>query len=159
MNMETNKIFAALLVAGIIGMGAGFISKTLVPSSDAQAETMHQTEATIKTATTEATPVMAVVDGGKVFNKCKSCHTVNQGGKNLIGPNLHGVVDKARASNSTFAYSSAMKASGGKWTEKDLDGFLANPRKYISGNKMTFAGLKKPEERAAVIKWLKEQAK
>ena len=93
--------------------------------------------------------------GAKVFKKCKACHTAAKGGKNRVGPNLWDIVGKAKAGIAGFRYSGALKGLGGKWTYKDLDGFLADPKGFAKGTKMGFAGLKKPKDRAQVILYLR----
>lgn len=94
--------------------------------------------------------------GEKVFNQCKACHTV-EAGKNRVGPSLHGVVGRKAASVEGFKYSDAMKNSGLTWTPENLDKYLASPKGDVPGNKMAFAGLKKPEDRANVIAYLSQQ--
>lgn len=90
--------------------------------------------------------------GEKVFGKCKACHKVN--GSNGVGPHLDGVVDRPLASVDGFNYSDAFKTHGGAWDLATLDAYLTNPKEYIPGNKMAFAGLKKPEDRNDVIAYL-----
>ncbi len=92
--------------------------------------------------------------GEKVFKKCISCHSV-AAGENKIGPSLFGIVDRPVASVDGFKYSDAMKAKGGAWTAEALDTYLANPRQTVPGTSMSFMGLKKPEERAALIDYLR----
>jgi len=101
---------------------------------------------------------MDAAKGAKVFNKCKSCHTVNSGGKNGTGPNLHNILGAAAGAKAGFSYSGAMSGSGVKWGFEELDGFLTKPSKYIKGTKMSFIGLKKPADRAAVIEYLRQSA-
>ncbi len=99
--------------------------------------------------------------GKKVFRKCKACHFVDKE-KNKVGPYLKGVVGRKAASVEGFKYSKAMQekaAEGLVWTEENLDKYLAAPKKFIPGNKMAFAGLKKAEDRANVIAYLKSMAK
>lgn len=98
-----------------------------------------------------------VAAGEQVFKKCVSCHTIDAGGANGIGPNLHGTVGKAVASHAGFAFSDALKGHGGSWDWKNLDAWLHNPKKFAPGTKMTFAGLSKAEDRANLIAYLNTQ--
>lgn len=85
---------------------------------------------------------------------CTSCHDLTSGGPNRIGPNLWGVVGRDVAGHAGYAYSPALKGHGGTWSYRDLFEFLASPARDIPGTKMSFAGLRKPEDRAAVIRYL-----
>lgn len=94
--------------------------------------------------------------GAKVAGKCKACHTFDQGGANRVGPNLWGVYNANIMVAAGFGYSSAFQDKADLvWNDEALNGYLKSPRKYIPGNKMAFAGLKKPEDRANLIEWLK----
>lgn len=95
------------------------------------------------------------VKGQKVFKKCKACHTVNSGGKNLVGPNLFGIVDQEAGKKEGYKYSKAMLASGLTWDEATLDTYLTKPRALVKKTKMTFVGLKKEKHRVNVIAYLK----
>ena len=95
--------------------------------------------------------------GEKVFNKCKACHMMGDGAKNRVGPVLTGIIDEPIASTADFKYSDAFlakKDEGYVWTVEELNLYLEKPRDHIKGNKMAFAGLKKPEDRADVIAYL-----
>jgi cytochrome c len=99
-----------------------------------------------------------VAKGEAIFAKCKSCHTIEAGGPNGLGPNLHGVVgEPIGTGHAGYAFSDAVKSHGGKWDWHSLDEWLHNPKKFAPGTKMTFAGLGKPEDRANLIAFLNSQ--
>ena len=93
--------------------------------------------------------------GQAAAKKCEACHTFAKGGPNRVGPNLWGVVDRAKSSEAGFNYSAAMKGKGGKWTFDELNKFLANPRGFVAGNAMSFAGMTRDSERADLIGYLR----
>ncbi len=95
--------------------------------------------------------------GEKVFGKCKACHSAEKGGPNKVGPHLWDVIGRAKASVQDFSYSAALKGLSGNWTYEDLDAYLTNPKAVAPGTKMSFAGLSKPQDRAAVIAYLRAQ--
>ena len=104
-----------------------------------------------------STGAVAEEPGETVFKKnCAVCHTLDAG-KNKIGPSLAGVVGRKAGGVPGFAYSAANKNSGDTWDEQTLDTYLTDPRKFMPGTKMVFAGLKNPEDRKALIEYLKEQ--
>lgn len=92
--------------------------------------------------------------GKSKMQLCMSCHSFDQGGRDGIGPNLWGIVGRTIAARPDFAYSSAMAAQQGSWTHERLFDYLASPARALPGTKMSFAGLRRPEDRAAVIKYL-----
>ena len=95
-----------------------------------------------------------VAKGEKVFKKCKACHVVDKE-KNKTGPHLVGLFGREAGSVKSFKrYSKAIKGSGIVWTAETLDGYLENPKKYLKGGKMAFAGLKKEKDRQNVIAYL-----
>jgi cytochrome c len=96
----------------------------------------------------------SIADGEAVFKKCASCHDVTKGGPNKVGPNLYGIVGASFAHMDGFAYSAGMAEHGSNWGFAELNEFLFKPRDYISGTKMSFAGLSKASDRANVIAYL-----
>ena len=109
-----------------------------------------------------AGPALADCDAGegeKVFKKCKTCHQVGDGAKSRLGPVLNGIVGATYGSVEGFSYSKAFearKADGAVWSEEELDAFLAKPKDHVPGTKMSFAGLRKDDDRANVICYLKQ---
>src|SRR5262249_6391298 len=95
-----------------------------------------------------------VEKGRQTAQVCMSCHTFDQGGQDRVGPPLWGVVGRDVHASKTFSYSSAFAAQMGNWTYERLDSWLANPAKVVPGTKMSFAGLRKDQDRANVIAYL-----
>jgi cytochrome c len=97
--------------------------------------------------------------GEATFKKCAACHTIDKGGANGIGPNLYGIVGGPHDHAAGFAYSDALLAFKGKpWTFDELNAWLKSPKTYANGTKMAFAGIAKPEDRAAVIAYLNSKS-
>jgi cytochrome c len=96
--------------------------------------------------------------GEKVFKKCKACHAL-EAGKKKIGPSLNGVFGRTAGAVEGYKYSGAMTGSGIVWDETTMDAFLAKPKEYVPKTKMTFAGLRKEEDRANLIAYLMEATK
>ncbi len=104
-----------------------------------------------------STPALAAGDadaGKKVYNKCKACHALEEG-KNKVGPSLFGVMGKKAASVQGFKYSKALKDSGLTWDDATLAKYLAKPKELVPGTRMAFAGLKKDDDIANVIAYIK----
>lgn len=102
----------------------------------------------------------ANVEAGKaIFMKqCFTCHTIDKGGANKVGPNQWDIVGRKKASHEGFSYSSALQAKGGEWTYEDIDHMIFKPQAYVKGTKMAFAGLAKEQDRADVIAYLRTMA-
>jgi len=97
-------------------------------------------------------------NGRRQFGLCRSCHTVAEGGPNLTGPNLHGVFGRTAGTVEGYRYSEALQTAGFTWDAERLDAWLANPRTYLPGNRMTFAGLSDPKKRLDLIAFLKVES-
>ncbi len=97
--------------------------------------------------------------GKKLWKKCKACHTTDAGGKNKIGPNLHGIFGKKAGSVEGYKYSAALKDSGITWDDATMDTWLKKPKEMVKGTKMVFPGFKKESQRQDMIAYLKEATK
>tara|TARA_B100000700_G_C14943654_1_gene808038 strand:+ start:894 stop:1421 length:528 start_codon:yes stop_codon:yes gene_type:complete len=95
-------------------------------------------------------------DGEKTFKKCAACHSVNKGGANKIGPALYNVIGRKAGSLTDYKYSKGMVAYAKEWTPQEMDGFLENPKGWVKGTKMAYAGIKDSKERAALILFLNQ---
>ena len=95
--------------------------------------------------------------GAILYKRCRSCHTLDQGGRNRVGPNLWNIFGRSAGARDDFNYSAAMAGSDIVWTDETMSAYLENPSAYIPGNRMSFAGLRKDEDRAAVILYLRSK--
>jgi len=168
MNIELNKIAAAglstLLVVMALNMGAGIVfsaKKPAVPGYDLPSLEPAAAAGGGAPAAAADEPVavrLAKADparGEKAVGACKACHTFEKGGANKVGPHLYDVYARNKGSVDGFGYSAAMKSkSAEKWEAEQLDGFLKNPKQYLPGTTMAFAGLGRPDQRADVIAYL-----
>lgn len=163
-SFELNKILGAVLgtclVVLALNIGAGALFAPKVPTKPGFAIAVAKPESGAPAAKEPEVPLpvllaKANVEKGKSTAKqCQSCHTFAKGEPNRVGPNLYNIVDEPRGEGRGFNFSQAMKSKGGKWTFEELNKFLKDPRGYISGTAMTFAGIKNDQQRADVIAFL-----
>ncbi|MDC0886705.1 cytochrome c family protein [Altererythrobacter sp.] len=163
---NNNTIFGWILFSGIVALGLSILSGKYFHADNPEApETAgYFIEGAEEGAggAAEMTMAQAVnmegVDasaGEKVFAKCTACHTVNQGGANGIGPNLYGIMGQPIGKHAPgFAYSDALSGKGGVWDWESMNAWLKSPRAFANGTKMSFAGLSKIEDRAAVALYM-----
>lgn len=170
-NLELNKIAAAVLVAGLIAMVTGKVTDGLYHPEyspkkrgyviEGAEEADAGTGAPAEEQAVQIANFMAAADAAKgegLIKPCATCHTFDKGGANKVGPNLYGILGNKVAHAEGFAYSKAMAGHGGGWDYQNLSEFLTKPAKYIPGTKMAFAGIKKPEDRANVIAFLRSKS-
>lgn len=168
-SFELNKIIGAILGTLLFVMGVGFLAEGIyhpvegrspgyaLPEPEAGAE---GGEAVAEAPAVPLGVLLAsanVEQGQTAVRKCASCHNFEQGAGNKQGPELYGVVGRTIGSHEGFAYSEAMlthQAAGDTWTYEALDHFLAAPKAFVPGTKMSFAGVKSPEERANILAYL-----
>ncbi|MEM1306106.1 MAG: cytochrome c family protein [Pseudomonadota bacterium] len=171
-SMEFNKIAGAVLAALLLIFGGSVLIQELThhkeleqPGYDlAQFVTMPD-PAAVAPAEEEAKPIFEVVQpllasasveaGQRVFNACKACHSVNEGGANKIGPNLWNIVGRDIGADDSFKYSNAMAGKEGDWSFEALAGFLHKPKTWLPGTAMGYAGIRKPEDVASMLAYLR----
>lgn len=170
-SFEINKIVAAVLLVALLVIGIGKLSNVIFyvekPEKPGyavevqQASTSTTATATVEDKKVDIAALMALGDvnaGEKIFKKCAACHSINQGGANKIGPALYNVVGRKIGGVADYKYSKAFVEYGKEWNFEELNGFLIKPSKWIKGTKMAYAGLRKEEDRASIIKYLNQNS-
>lgn len=170
--IEINNIAKSIFLAGIIAMAAGLISEGLFSGGEEhgkEAKRGYVIEGAEETASAAGAPAAAeqavdiapflakadIAAGEAQLKKCTACHTFDKGGKNGVGPNQYGLVGARLAHADGYAYSDALKAKHSEtWDFQHLSDFLTNPKKTLPGNKMAFAGIKNPQDRANLIAYI-----
>ena len=166
-----NKIIVSIVLAIILVLGINKITDAIFYIEKPEKSAYQVAEVTTVASTTsdeesstnsESGNIMDLfastnaAEGAKIFKKCAACHSITEGGANKIGPALWGVLGRPAASVPGYKYSKAMAAHGKNWSFEEMNGFLTKPKDWIKGTKMSFAGLKKAEDRAAVILYMNE---
>jgi len=168
-----NKIIVSIVLAIIFVLVVNKVTDVIfyVEKPEKSAYQVASVTSTASTTTTEKSSVISesgdimalfastsAADGAKVFKKCAACHSIAEGGANKIGPALWGVLGRKAGSISDYKYSKAMAAYGKNWSFEEMNGFLIKPKDWIKGTKMSFAGLKKANDRAAIILYMNENS-
>ena len=168
-NLEKNKIFAAVLIALLLALVTCLVADFLVQPEQLsknvyvievpEGGASGSAPVVIEEESIEDLMATASVEKGKeVARKCVQCHSFEENGPHRIGPRLWGIFGKDQASHSDYPYSAAAKKKEGNWDLLALDAFLKKPKDYMPGTKMSFAGLRKPEDIADVMLYLKENS-
>ena len=164
-SFEINKIITAILVTILVVFGIGKISDVIFDKDDKNivAYKVEAPEGSAVQVSAESSVDISVLlamgdiaHGEKQFKKCKACHSIKQDGGNKIGPKLWNVMFRPVGAISDYKYSQALTSYGKEWTWEEMNGFLIKPSKWISGNKMGFAGLKNEKDRASILLYLNQ---
>lgn len=161
MTDRLNTIFGWLLFAGVVALLLRFVVGFAIPETERPEQLGYVIEGVAAEGAAEGPPLAALLAQGDaaageaIFAKCMACHTVTQGGANGIGPNLFGVMGQPIGQHvAGFEYSEALSGHGGDWDFENMSAWLASPRAFANGTKMSFAGLGDAQERANVILYL-----
>ena len=172
-SVEINKIIAAVLLTALIIIGLGKFTDILFhvekPKESAykieglemaatQTSSNSETKVEEKINIKELLALGDAAHGEKVFKRCSACHMIVSGGKNMIGPNLWGVIGRTAGSVTDYKYSKAMVEYNKEWTFEEMNAYLIKPQAYIKGTKMAFAGLRKEKDRASVILYMNSKS-
>ena len=166
-SFEISKIITSIILTIIVVLGISKISDLIFDKNENdvvayKVEAPEGSEIKKKEASNvDISALLALGDlahGEKVFKKCAACHSIKKDGGNKIGPKLYNAVGRATAAVDGYKYSKALATYNKTWTFEELNGFFLKPAKWIKGNKMGFAGLKKEEDRASVILYLNENS-
>ncbi|MFT8244045.1 c-type cytochrome [Roseomonas sp. BN140053] len=171
MSLEANKAFAAVLTAGIVFMVSGFISSVVVRPERLEQSAIQVGDAPPPTEAAAAAPftvepiapllAAANADNGRTLaqRQCGACHVFENNGRNGVGPNLYGIVNRLHANIEGFNYSAANKARHEHaWDYEAINTFITAPAKAMPGTRMAFAGLSSAAQRADVIAYLRTLA-
>ena len=161
MKDRQNTINGWVLFAGVVALGASIVAGEIFHSERPEKMGYPIEGVEVEGGGAEAEKPIAfylasadVAKGEAVFKKCAACHNADPGGANALGPALFGTMGKPLAGHPGFAYSDALKGVGGSWDWEKMSAWLANPKKFAPGTKMTFAGLSNPQDRADLMLWL-----
>lgn len=169
-SFELNKIAGAVFLCLLVVMGVKSVAEIVYAEEHQEELAYHVEGLEVAAEAAAAEPeeegpsfamLLADADPGKgerIFRRCVSCHTIEDGGDNKIGPNLFNIVGNHSAHKGDFAYSDAMANANLTWTYENLNEYITSPANFVPGNKMAFAGIRRDDQRADLIAYLAQNS-
>ncbi len=152
--MRSKNMILLTFVSAIVVTACGNSDTSSTPQSQPAPASKP---APVTSSGSQTAPVKTVDRGQTLYKRCRTCHTLGQGEPHKVGPNLYGIFGATAGARDDFNYSKVMKESGVIWTDENIDAYIAKPAQFMPGNRMSFVGISKPEDREKLIAYMKSE--
>lgn len=152
-NSTSHRQFLICVASAVLLTACGG-DNSAAPNTNAASSSATSAPAAVQQIAQDVSPLER---GAQLYKRCQSCHTLEQDGRHKVGPNMWALYGSTAGTKEGFAYSKAMSESGVIWNDETLSAYIENPRQYMPGNRMSYAGLRKAEDREAVLAYIKSE--
>lgn len=152
-NSTSHRQFLICVASAVLLTACGG-DNSAAPNTNAASSSATSAPAAVQQIAQDVSPLER---GAQLYKRCQSCHTLEQDGRHKVGPNMWALYGSTAGTKEGFAYSKAMSESGVIWNDETLSAYIENPRQYMPGNRMSYAGLRKAEDREAVLAYIKAE--